>query len=891
MDESQSIVTTLRRDLNCLADSDRSTRRRALERLQKLLLQGERNHSSTYVADLQVAWDDTILKNILKALNDSVEKCRELSILIINGVVNRIQKVDETVALVIPVIAQRMGHLPLVESSEEIRLQMMNFICSGCIERCSEGTLKHVAQELTEVLCISLGDQFHEIKKGASRAIVMLMEHSNGIFSEMSEQLLRALLPNIGHTHSKVRIATLEAINSVVLCGLPAGTVAELLIPSLKVLALDRTIGVRELFFTYIAGWLGYAIDIKDRENQLRLNDTLDPMTYAPQLLPLLLLGLSDESVDVAEKTLLLVEGVGELYMKFQCSSEIDIRKMVNKEAFRTRVESYTGSADRLAGNHQMEEEAEGHLQHGSSGFELPPPYKGRPGKGCRMMVQAYLEQLMNPVQKDLKKWTSNVRLGAARVLYALLILAEEKVADYLDTLVPCLCSAVSDDDLAVAQHAINALHVLGCHVLPDYWLPLVIDQLIPSLTSQAQVANGLCVLARLLYGMPSHAVKESTVMKITKLLYGANLGFSDYSAIRQQLLAVLENLIEKGGVLCQSSSLEISLLLLQLQCVEDDDNTHQLAVTMMNNFARVIGLNSGKDLYAKHVESIIGVIISGHSEWTGTSSGAFLFETFLENAGSCVGPYLETLLPVFIDCLNAERDPVLRLKLLPLLDKLFQMDELSIWWQPLAFNIIGQILLPCSAWHIGKVAAEIRHAAMAALGTLLGRDLCSQEYLGAFLRSQHLLSNVTSCLEEDYYTDTRRVSCNVIEHILRIVGLEFDDGQIATASKSLLKRLDDSNDIVRLAILPAISKFLIVASLPNKNFDIKGFLSNLILHMGDLNDKIQDGVYKVIKEYASQKPEIVFEVAKRAQERHQNIKCCDQLLQFAASKMGQVIQ
>ncbi|XP_057853693.2 uncharacterized protein LOC131063777 isoform X2 [Cryptomeria japonica] len=840
MDDSQSIVTALRRDLNCLADSDRSTRRRALERLQKQLLQGEINHSSTYVADLQVAWDDTILKNILKALNDSVEKCRELSILIINGVVCRIQQVDETVALVIPLIAQRMGHLPLIESSEEIRLQMMNFICSGCIKRCSENTLKLVAQELTQVLCISLGDQFHEIKKGASRAIVMLMEHSNGIFSEMLEELLRALLPNIGHTHSKVRIATLEAINSVVLCGLPAGMVAELLVPSIKALALDRTIGVRELFFAYIAGWLGYAFDINDTGNRQCLNDALDPRTYAPQLLPLLLLGLSDESTDVAEKTLHLVEGVGELYMKFQCSGETDIGKMVNKEAFGTRIESCIDSADVLAGNHQMEECAGSHPQHGSVGFELPPPYKGRPGKGCCMMVQACLGELINPVQKDLIQWTSNVRLGAARILYALLILGEEKVVEYLDTLVPCLCSAVSDDDIAVAQHAINALHVLGCHVLPDYWLALVLDQVITSQMSQAQVANGLLVLAGLLYGTPSHAVKESTVMKVTKQLYGANLGFSDYPAIRQQLLAVLENLIEKGGVLCQSSSLEISLLLLQLQCLEGDSKTHQLAITMVNNFARVIGLNSGKDLYAKHMESIIGVIISGYSEWTGTSSGAFLFQTFLESAGSCVGCYLETLLPVFTDCLNAERDPVLRLRILPLLDKLFEMDELGIWWQPLALHIIGGILLPCSAWHIGKVAAEIRHAAMAALGTFLGRDLCRQENLGTLLHSQQLLSIVTFCLEEDYYTDTRRVSCNVIEHILRIVGFEFNDEQIVTASKSLLKRLDDSNDTVRLAILPAISEFLIVASLPNRNFDIKGFLSNLILHMEDLNEKIQ---------------------------------------------------
>jgi len=61
------------------------------------------------------------------------------------------------------------------------------------------------------------------------------------------------------------------------------------------------------------------------------------------------------------------------------------------------------------------------------------------------------------------------------------------------------------------------------------------------------------------------------------------------------------------------------------------------------------------------------------------------------------------------------------------LLDKLFQMDELGIWWRPHALEIIRELLLPCSVWHIRKVAALIRHGAMAALGTLLRRDLCKE--------------------------------------------------------------------------------------------------------------------------------------------------------------------
>jgi hypothetical protein len=77
------------------------------------------------------------------------------------------------------------------------------------------------------------------VPREVSRAIVMLTELASEEFSEMSEKLLRALLPNIGHTHSKVSIVTLEAINSVVLCGLSTGMVGDVLVPTVRILGLD----------------------------------------------------------------------------------------------------------------------------------------------------------------------------------------------------------------------------------------------------------------------------------------------------------------------------------------------------------------------------------------------------------------------------------------------------------------------------------------------------------------------------------------------------------------------------------------------------------------------------------------------------------------------------
>lgn len=69
------IMQKLQRDVNCLLDENRSTRRRALERLQKETVQ-----STPHIADEMEGLVDFLLKPLLKEFSDPVEKCRELAI-------------------------------------------------------------------------------------------------------------------------------------------------------------------------------------------------------------------------------------------------------------------------------------------------------------------------------------------------------------------------------------------------------------------------------------------------------------------------------------------------------------------------------------------------------------------------------------------------------------------------------------------------------------------------------------------------------------------------------------------------------------------------------------------------------------------------------------------
>ncbi len=66
----------LQRDVNCLSDENRSTRKRALERLRKATIGRCPGYDP---AQLQSVCE-FLVKPLLRIFSDPVEKCRELSI-------------------------------------------------------------------------------------------------------------------------------------------------------------------------------------------------------------------------------------------------------------------------------------------------------------------------------------------------------------------------------------------------------------------------------------------------------------------------------------------------------------------------------------------------------------------------------------------------------------------------------------------------------------------------------------------------------------------------------------------------------------------------------------------------------------------------------------------
>ena len=112
------------RNINCLTDPNRSTRRRALGKFLKVFNEKPKKnvrqvHATFFIQSLR--------SPLLACLCDEVEKCRELSTTLFTHFITNVLTEDSDqpaiVALftsIVPILKERVGTIPFTEPTEEI---------------------------------------------------------------------------------------------------------------------------------------------------------------------------------------------------------------------------------------------------------------------------------------------------------------------------------------------------------------------------------------------------------------------------------------------------------------------------------------------------------------------------------------------------------------------------------------------------------------------------------------------------------------------------------------------------------------------------------------------------------------------------------------------------
>lgn len=112
--------------------------------------------------------------------------------------------------------------------------------------------------ELSLHLCRAMEDPYHEVKKYGSAAIAKsCLVLPPSALQPKSGELVKSVIAALTHQHSRVRIASLKALDALVLSGVSAGVIEEVIAPGLVNIVVDQSPAVREMCFEFLAGWLG----------------------------------------------------------------------------------------------------------------------------------------------------------------------------------------------------------------------------------------------------------------------------------------------------------------------------------------------------------------------------------------------------------------------------------------------------------------------------------------------------------------------------------------------------------------------------------------------------------------------------------------------------------
>lgn len=204
-----SLLARFQRDINRLIDQDRNTRKRGLLKLlEELPWEAKIPQDALELQDLL----KQMLPHLSSLIADSMEKCRELSLQLLHKTVDFIEP-SEMIATCLDPLCVRIDDLPFQEPAEEIRLLIVCLFAYII----AKVTPLHIPEDklhrLIHALTVVITDSFPSVKVEATSVLMKVMRSSSLIRMNYKE-LLKNLLQNAFHQHSKVRAISLKVTHS-----------------------------------------------------------------------------------------------------------------------------------------------------------------------------------------------------------------------------------------------------------------------------------------------------------------------------------------------------------------------------------------------------------------------------------------------------------------------------------------------------------------------------------------------------------------------------------------------------------------------------------------------------------------------------------------------------
>lgn len=939
----EEMQAVLQRDLNRMTDSDRNTRKRGI---QKILDDIPWDHKLTTRADVLHAFLLTVLlPPTVAAVADPVEKCRELALKMLLKIVSCDISFDtKTATTIFNALCARINDLPFPEPAEELRLlvlQVMSVLLRGmCLGSPLSDETAGGAATVLSVVCKSLQDNFPAAKIEASEIVIFVSEKFPVQVQLNFRGLLKSLVANIFHQHSKVRSITLKALASSLLCMSEdfETVMKDPILPVLLRLEADRSAHTRRELSVLCGSVLLGRASIALERYQCRW----DPVAAEYELLAILVMLCSDESDEVqieAKKQLSALEAVWQSTQLFQ-DMVIDIP--MNAEAI-SEAASGLGGAEAVL-------------------MDCSPAVQSelKQSNTKRHMIRSIAGKLIDLYLDGASGWTTDAKLRNLRALGSVFQWCNDTdalavyrldpssspnpVSESLPRILSVLGPAVSSEDTDIRLPAQRCCECLGASVLPEEALDLLLAR-VEGETSGTDTAHQRATAVLLLTSMcvgfrsslvlcpndsSADAVDHSKWLKrLTRAVASIDLLEYRELILREALVLLIRGLIRGFSSYLTNPIIQrdmcLCLLFLCGRCAFESDSVPDFAKAELIKLASVslsepVHTEVPKML-AVHFSAILnlvlafGVLLPGKAPsemvpiwetWTGHSGRKAAFEILIRECPAAAWAHAGLILPVLIKLTKAQARPAedteegitakynamsghetltgeidIRVSMIALMEGWLRAGALdwtcSSHIADAANSVVKEIILPNLIWRSGKVEATVRKVALVALHSLLRAGSVSREILLSV--AGELIPAVVSNMD-DSEAVPRQLCCFCLDILFTRLRGAFGDESIHQIYPKLLKRLDDSDDSIRKSVCNTFCSFLWCSDPKNYSSTTLDYsLDQFFLHLDDPDESIQEAVIQVILTVKGMNAALVLKKAEANRMSHRSTLMCDRVV------------
>ncbi|KAG7393600.1 HEAT repeat-containing protein 2 [Phytophthora pseudosyringae] len=848
------LAMKMQRDVNCLSDPDRSVRRRAADKLNRAL-QNEAPRVSAAV--LRALCVSSLQRPLLQcAESDAVEKCRERALTSLLFLCERgaLEPSDTTLKELVALANARLGKLPYLEPTEEIRLLILQllhgFLKQFAAVQDTPTSLRDVISELANALGKTAVDPFPDAKKMSAECVILVSKRWKSDVGMQIGTIVRPMVVNLGHQHSRVRVCALQALEAAVPCGSEAlpELMKEVLLPAVSKVVFDHAPSVRKQLVITLAAWLGQIDQIQQ---------------FVTTIFPVFLAGIVDESPEVRALSLAKLNELS------------------------TTWETREEDGGVMSGDVELMEVTVDPAQ------SAPPLFfETRPPLGARKLAANIQAQVLPPLLEKTGDWTVQVRERYTQVLSAYLILLEQNMNPFLDKVFAALGKICRDDEEVVYNSVKACSGVVGFYadsqMILASLLPLVAGRLAGQDTAQHRT-NGLILLGMSIEGMTGKTIGAHLEL-ITEALCDAGLRESEVADLQDQLAGVISSIVKTAGpVLAQKDEICFRLFWVLSHLLAASSETsvaYETASESMEELAAKME-QPVEALYAHYMGKLLVTLTlptDATSIWQKNDPSRVLFDSLCRRGGVACGENLDKILPVFLAHLEPAQDADVRLAFLALLETMLGTDAISQAFKPFSVSLLQKAIIPNIVWRGGRVAATIRKVAVACAYTLLRQGIADQPCL--FETAPQVMLPVLKSSMDDSDAKTRQLVCLALQYLFVALPGCLGEEPVHQLYAEILKRLDDSNDTVRKAACQTFTTFLKAA--PKEHFRgtiIDYTLDCLFVHLDDSEPDIQEAVFEVLKETVAVDAPRLAKKAEENRTRHQSPRYCDQLLALATAQ------